>query len=147
MIYFQYQPSQARFVTGPQTYQQQQPVGNIRFTGNLNANNNISSSAATSRVQGTITQPQNVYNSLQSAQVSASTGGTPWGSGMVVPAGQQTLQHPPMPPGFQNPTMSSMANPQQNQANMMGLLANQQLLAQAAGLVATPGLGLQVQTN
>jgi hypothetical protein len=40
-----------------------------------------------------------------------------------------------------------MANPQQNQANMMGLLANQQLLAQAAGLVATPGLGLQVQTN
>ena len=140
----QYQPSQARFVTGPQTYQQQQPVGNIRFTGNLNANNNISSSAATSRVQGTITQPQNVYNSLQSAQVSASTGGTPWGSGMVVPAGQQTLQHPPMPPGFQNPTMSSMANPQQNQANMMGLLANQQLLAQAAGLVATPGLGLQV---
>jgi hypothetical protein len=40
-----------------------------------------------------------------------------------------------------------MANPQQNQANMMGLLANQQLMAQAAGLVTTPGLGLQVQTN
>lgn len=79
--------------------------------------------------------------------MSAGTGGPSWGSGMVVPAGQQTLQPPPMPPGFQNSTMTNMANPQQNQANMMGLLANQQLLAQAAGLVATPGLGLQVCTN
>lgn len=133
----QYQPSTARFVSGPQAYNQQQSVGNIRFS---NAN---LSSVSTPRVQQGLNQPQNVYSPLQTVQASSGVGAPAWGVGLSVQAGQQQLQPSQIPPGFQNPGIPNMGNPQQN-AGMMGLITNQQLLAQAAGLVATPGLGMQV---
>lgn len=83
-----------------------------------------------------------MFNPLQT---SVQAGMPPWGAGVAVQAGQQNFQPQIIPAGLQNPAMANMTNPQQNAANMMGLLANQQLLAQAAGLVATPGLGVGMQ--
>nr|AMN88357.1 DROSHA [Mytilus galloprovincialis] len=109
----------------PQAFNQQQQLGNVRFTTNT----------STARMQ-------NMFNPLQT---SVQAGMPPWGAGVAVQAGQQNFQPQIIPAGLQNPAMANMTNPQQNAANMMGLLANQQLLAQAAGLVATPGLGVGMQ--
>lgn len=135
-----------------QNFLQQQQLTNIRLAGN----GNISPGN------------QNVFSTLQAT---GAAGGLPWGAGLAVQAGQHALQPRTMPAGFQN-----MANQQQQQntANLMGMFANQQmlaqaagnqqllaqmagnqqllqqasgnqqLLAQAAGLMGNPGLGLQV---